>query len=73
MKFTKEVIQQFIGKYGQTDDELSAALGTDADDGFSELAIGLGYVWLPEYAVWIDKNTSWSKTSEDIFEQIYNH
>ena len=65
-------IQRFAEYHGQGDKEIATNLGFDETDaGFSELMIGLDFIWIEKYEVWIAENSSlYDKRDEAVIEYI---
>lgn len=65
-------IERFADEHGQTDSELATSLGEDeTDPGFSELAIGLDYIWIPKHHVWVAENNAlYDKRDDAVIEYI---
>ena len=65
-------LKRFCKEWGQNDEELALALDLDADDdGFSEMAMNLDYVWVAKHKVWVaENNRLYDKRDDVVIEYI---
>jgi len=61
--------EEFIYKWGQSDEEIASELGYDIEE-LTELLQG-DYYWLPDYQVWIPSSCSlYTAEDEEMVDQI---
>lgn len=71
----KDELKRFCKEWGQNDNELALVLDLDADDdGFSEMAMNLDYVWVAQHRVWVaENNRLYDKRDDVAIEYIKTH
>lgn len=67
---TSDMIGDFLVLWGCTDDEIAHYDGAELDDSFPEMVINRGYVWLPKYEKWVNKNARVNEEGETILNYL---